>query len=77
MKRINSSELLELSFGSKIKVVWHNSDRHPKNEEFYGVIFGDNIGYEDGLVDKTRQIAECEYNGWCMVYLITDDKKEE
>ena len=27
-----------------------NSNYHPKNDEYYGVIFGDKIGYEDGKV---------------------------
>ena len=69
MKRITDSELLELSFGSKIRVIWHNSNRHKKGAEYYGVIFGDKIGYEDGLVDDKRTLAECMYNDWCMVYL--------
>ena len=38
----------------------------------YGVIFGDKIGYEDGEFDDTRTIAECMFNDWCMVYLITE-----
>ena len=37
MKRITDSELLELPFGSKIRVIWHNSNHHPKNDEYYGV----------------------------------------
>ena len=68
MKRITDGELLELKFGTKIRVIWHNSKHHKKNEEYYGVIFGDKIGYEDGLTDETRAIAECIYNDWCMVY---------
>ena len=38
----------------------------------YGVVFGDKIGWEDGQVDKLRIIAECVYNDWCMVYLLTE-----
>ena len=72
MKRITDSELLELPFGSKIRVIWHNSNHHPKNDEYYGIIFGDKIGYEDGEFDDTRTIAECVFNDWCMVYLITE-----
>lgn len=77
MKRITDSELLELSFGSKIRVIWHNSPRHERGDEYYGIIFGDKIGYEDGLVDDKRNIAECIYNDWCMVYLVfnTEDDK--
>lgn len=70
MKRITSTELRELSFGSKIRVIWHNSKRHEHNAEYYGVVFGDKIGYEDGLTDELLTIAECIYNDWCMVYLM-------
>ena len=70
-KRITNSELLELPLGSKIIVIWHNSSHHPKNAKYYGVIFGDKIGYEDGEFDDTRTIAERMFNDWCMVYLIT------
>lgn len=70
MKRITDMELRELPFGSKIRVIWHNSNHHEKGEEYYGVIFGDKIGYEDGLIDDTRIIAECMFNDWCMVYLM-------
>lgn len=72
MRRITDSELLELKFGSQIRIIWHNSDHHKKNEEYYGVVFGDKIGYEDGLVDDLRTIAECMYNDWCMVYLLQE-----
>ena len=68
MKRITDGELLELKFGTMIKIIWHNSNHHKKNEEYYGVIFGHKIGYEDGLTDEKRIIAECIYNDWCMVY---------
>ena len=68
MKKINSIELLKLPFGSVVKIIWCNSAYHNKNEEYTGVIFGKNIGYEDGKIDTTISIAECEYNNWCMVY---------
>lgn len=69
MKRITDMELKALPFGSKIKIVWHNSKHHKIDETYNGVIFGDSIGYEDGLIDKTQNIAECLYNDWCIVYL--------
>lgn len=72
MRKITSSELLALPFGSKIKVIWHNSKHHEKNEEYVGMIFGQKIGWEDGLEDDVRTIAECVYNDWCMVYLMND-----
>lgn len=72
IRRITDSELLELPFGSKIKVVWHNSPHHSKNSEYCGVIFGNKIGYEDGFVDSVRTIAECMFNDWCMVYILDE-----
>lgn len=77
MRRIDSSELKDLAFGSKIRVIWHNSNRHEKNSEYYGVIYGENIGYEDGLTDNIQTIAESIFNDWCMVYLIDDEGEEE
>jgi len=71
MRRITDSELLDLPFGSKIKIIWHNSKRHKKNERYRGIVFGDMIGWEDGLSDTLRIIAESMYNEWCMVYLFT------
>ena len=72
MKKIIDSELLELPFGSKIEIIWHNSIHHLKNDEYRGVIFGDKLGYEDGSIDDLGTIAECVLNDWCMVYLITE-----
>lgn len=72
IRRITDSELLGLPFGSRIKVVWHNSTHHHKNDEYYGVIFGDKIGYDDGEFDDTRTIAECVFNDWCMVYILDE-----
>lgn len=72
MKQLNDGELLNLAFGSKIRVVWHNSSFHNKNDEYYGVVFGDMIGYKDGLIDSLKTIAECVYNNWCKVYLIIE-----
>jgi len=72
MKRITDSKLLELPFGSMIRVIWHNSKYHEKNVEYCGVIYGNNIGWEDGLTEETRIIAECMYNDWCMCYLVTE-----
>lgn len=69
-RRITDSELLELPFGSKIKVVWHNSPHHYKNSEYYGVTFGNKIGYEDGFIDDIKTIAECVFNDWCIVYIL-------
>lgn len=70
MKRITDTQLRELPFGSKVKVIWYNSIHHDKNEECYGVVFGDKIGWEDGKVDDLSTIAECMFNDWCMTYLM-------
>ena len=70
MKRITHEELNELPFGSMIRVVWHNSCNHGSTEEYYGVIFGNMIGYEDGKIDNVRTIAEAAYNNQCLVYLM-------
>ena len=70
MKRVDESDLYELPFGTKIRVIWHNSPYHSKNAEYYGVIFGGKIGYEDGLTDDVKEIAESIYNDSCMVYVI-------
>lgn len=64
MKEITEIELMNLPFGTKIKVVWK------KNETYLGVIFGENIGYEDGKIDKTIIISESIYNNNCTVYLM-------
>lgn len=72
MKRITDVELLELGLGSQIRIIWHNSPHRDKNEEYYGVVFGKKIGWEDSAVDDLRTIAECMYNDWCMVYLLTE-----
>lgn len=70
MKRITDRELRELPFGSKIRIIWHNSKHHEKGKEYYGVIFGGKIGYEDGKIDDIRIIAECMFNDCCMAYLM-------
>lgn len=72
MKRLANSEILELAFGSKIRVIWHNSKYHKKNAEYYGVVFGNKIGYENGLTNKLIDIAKCVFNDLCMVYLIEE-----
>lgn len=72
MKRLTHGELLQLPFGSKIKIVWSHSQYHDKDEEYNGVIFGQCIGYEDGEIDKLRIIAECLYNNFCKCYLLDE-----
>lgn len=72
MKKLTSEEVLDLTFGTKIKIVYHNSKYHNKNETYNAVVFGEKIGYEDGLVDHLRIIAEQVYNNECKVHLLFD-----
>mgnify|MGYP003289454209 FL=1 len=72
MKTLNSEEILALPFGTKIKIVYHKSKYHSKNEAYNAVVFGEKIGYEDGLVDHLRIIAEQVYNNECKVHLLFD-----
>lgn len=70
MRRISDRELSELKSWTVIKIVWYNSIHHRNGGEYYGTIYGDEIRYSDGLVDRTRTIAEAMYNDECMVYLM-------
>ena len=72
MKTLNSEEILALPFGTKIKIVYRKSNYHSKNETYNAVVFGEKIGYEDGLVDHLRIIAEQTYNNDCKVHLLFD-----
>ena len=68
MKRITDMELRELPFGTQIKIIWHNSRGHDKNEEHLGVIFGNKIGWENGETNAVKMIAGCMRINLCMVY---------
>lgn len=70
MKKLTSEEILNLTFGTKIKIVYHNSKHHDKNETYKAVVYGDKIGYEDGMSDRLRIIAEQAFENECKVYLI-------
>ena len=70
MKRLTSEQVLNLTFGTKIKIIYYKSKYHNKNETYKAVVYGDKIGYEDGLIDNLRIIAEEVYNNQCRVYLI-------
>lgn len=72
LKTLNSEEILSLPFGTKIKIVYHKSKYHSKNETYNAVVFGEKIGYEDGIVDYLRIIAEQVYNNECKVHLLFD-----
>lgn len=47
MKRISNRELLDLGLGSEIRIIWNNSSNHDKDEEHYGVVFENKIGWKD------------------------------
>ena len=70
MKKLTSEEVLNLTFGTKIKIVYHNSKYHNKNDAYKAVVYGDKIGYEDGCIDHLRLIAEQVFVNDCKVYLI-------
>lgn len=70
MKKVTDDEFMKLPLGSVVKIIWHNSDYHEKGETRYGTVFGDKIGYSDGTTELRRDIAECLYNRWCMMFLI-------
>ena len=72
MKKITDSELLELPFGSKIKVIWPDSIYRHKRAGYYGIVFGNNIGYEGGSIDDLGTIAKCMFDNWCVVYQINE-----
>lgn len=71
LDKLTSTGLLKLKLGDVIRIIWHKSKYH-EYEEYYGVVFGDRIGWNDGKVDDLRSIAECIYNDWCMVYLVDE-----
>lgn len=72
MKALNSEEILALPFGTKIKIVYRKSKYHSKNETYNAVVFGEKIGYEDGVIDYLRIIAEQVYDNQCKVHLLFD-----
>lgn len=69
MLTLTSSQLINLPFGSKIKIVWHYSNGY---RQAYGIIFGDKIGYSDGFIDNKKVIAEQVCTNECNVYLIKE-----
>ena len=78
VRKITDTELLELNFGSKIRIMWHNSLHQEyygvvfgKDKEYYGIVSGKKIGWEDGTVDDLRTIAGCIHKDYCTVYLLT------
>ena len=69
LKRFNTS-VEESNTGFSVK--WGDNYASCFKEKKVGVVFGGKIGYEDGLIDDLRTIAECVYNDWCMIYLLTE-----
>ncbi len=72
MKTLNREEVLALPFGTKIKIVYHKTKYHKKGETYNAVVFGEKIGYEDGLIDHLRIIAEQVDINQCKVHLLFD-----
>ena len=69
-RKLTSEDILALTFGTKIKIVYHNSKYHFKNATYKAVVYGDKIGYENGIVEHLRIIAEKVASNECRVYLI-------
>lgn len=62
--KLSIDSLYDLRFGSFVRVMWS------KNEECRGVIYGSNIGYEDGKTEAVSIIAEHMSRDLCKVFLI-------
>lgn len=60
--RFTADEIRSLPFGTMIKVWWMDD-----YSEYKGVVFGENIGYEDGKTDTLSEIAKHCANGICSV----------
>lgn len=74
IKKINlPDELVYMPLGSKIKVVWHKSNCYEEGEEYFGVKYGDKVGWEDGNNDELQTLISGINNNCCSVYL-ADDK---
>lgn len=74
IRKIDSpDELVYMPLGSKIKVIWHKSDRYEEGEECFAVKYGDKIGWEDGSSDELQTLISGINNHCCIVYL-ADDK---
>ncbi len=68
-----SDEISYLPLGSVIKVIWHKSDCYEKGEEYFGVKYGDKVGWEDGRSDEVETLVVGVKNNKCEIYL-ADDK---
>lgn len=68
-KQITAQEWVELKEGSKVKVVWHNSTYHDKNETHKGTISDMAVSWEDGKNDMKTTISECIHGDKCMAYI--------
>ena len=70
MVRITRKHLEKLPFGSIVKVEY--TAPHPSINGLIrrGVIFGDKLGYEDGVVDDLSDVADYIDRNLCIVFLI-------
>lgn len=71
MKQLTTNEVLNLPFGSKIKIC---KPYHPHYDidNCFAVVFGDKVGYKNGEYDKLETIANYMFENWCIVYLINE-----
>lgn len=76
MNKLTKEEILNLTFGNQIKIIYHNSKYHHKNETYKAVVYGNKIGYENGFVDYLKIIAEQAFEGECKVYLTQCTKND-
>lgn len=60
MREISGYELMNLSFGNRIRIAWIGEE-----EEWEGIIFGNKIGYYDGFVDTKKNIYHAMCDGEC------------
>lgn len=68
-----SDELSYMPLGSVIKVIWHKSNCYEEGEEYFGVKYGDKVGWEDGSSDELETLILGINSSSCDAYL-ADDK---
>ena len=56
-------DVTSLEAYTRVNVVWSN------DESYYGIVFGDKIGYEDGKYDSLETINNHKLRGMCKVYI--------
>lgn len=54
-------------------MIWHKSDCYKEGEEYFGVKYGDKVGWEDGSSDELQTLISGIISNYCSVY-VADDK---